>query len=552
MSRSLRPPCVRPKNRAPREFHPHRYNQSILKRAVVFILASFLLSAIPLISQSVPAGHTLVVIPFENTSPTPGLEWIGESFPESFHEQLNSPLLFVASREERLRAYDRLGIPAGLHPSRATLFRIAEQMDVDYVVLGSYGYDGSQLQVSAQLLDMRASKLVPPVTESGPLSDLVHLESSLAWDLLHAIRGDFSVSKERYLQGLSPAGLDSFENHVRGVLATATEDKIRFFKEATRLNSSDADSWLELGKTYFNERSYEPAINALAQVPASSDMAGEANFYLGLASYYRGDYNRAANAFDFVAARLPLAEVYNNLGVVEARRGRKTSISYFQKAIANDPTDPDYHFNLGLTFSRFGDNPGAAREFRTALERRPGDPEAKAALDGLTAAASTQNTAKPQERIKRNYEEDSFRQMTIQLRSWAEQRFARSDPKAHARFHVETGRELLAHGFTTEAEAEFREAATLDPANAAAFTGLADVLEARGDIPGARSEAEAALRIRESADAYLVLARLDLRENRADTAAWNVHRAEQLEPGNLALPELKRAVAAKLAEKAQP
>ena len=37
------------------------------------------------------AGRTMVVIPFENTSPTPGLEWLGESFPETFHEQLNSP-----------------------------------------------------------------------------------------------------------------------------------------------------------------------------------------------------------------------------------------------------------------------------------------------------------------------------------------------------------------------------------------------------------------------------------------------------------------------------
>jgi len=58
--------------------------------------------------------------PFENDSPTPGLEWIGESFPEAFHEQLNSPVLYVASRHERLRAYDRQGLPAGIHASRAT------------------------------------------------------------------------------------------------------------------------------------------------------------------------------------------------------------------------------------------------------------------------------------------------------------------------------------------------------------------------------------------------------------------------------------------------
>ncbi len=89
------------------------------------------------LGQSV-LGQTMVVIPFENNSPTPGLEWLGESFPETFHAQLNSPVLYVASRDERLRACDRQGIPAGVHPSRATLYRLAEQMDVDYAVLGRF------------------------------------------------------------------------------------------------------------------------------------------------------------------------------------------------------------------------------------------------------------------------------------------------------------------------------------------------------------------------------------------------------------------------------
>ena len=526
-----------------------------MKRAAVLVVTSLILFGVPLYSQSSEvAGHTLLVIPFENTSPTPGLEWIGEAFPESFHQQLNSPLLYVSSREERLRAYDRLGIPAVLYPSRATLYRIAEQMDVDYMVLGSYNYDGLQLHASAQLLDMRGSRLLPSVSETGRLADLVRLQAALAWDLLHTVRADISIPKDRYVQSVPAARLDAFENRVRGVLATTTDEKVKYFKEAMRLNPADADASLELGKTYFDLRSYDTAISTLAQVPASSSAAREANFYLGLASYYRGDYPRAETAFEFVAARVPLAEVHNNLGVVEARRGRRTAITYFQKAIANDPTDPDYHFNLGVSLSRFGDNVGAIRELRTALERHPGDPEAKAALDMLapTAGASAKSTfpIKAAERIKRNYEEDSFRQMTIQLRSWAEQRFARSDPKTHARYHVETGRELLAHGFTTEAENEFHEASMLDPSSAAALTGLAEALDARGDAAGARAQAEAALRIHESADAYLVLARLDLRENRTETAAWNVNRAEQLEPGNAAVPELKRAVAARLAEKA--
>lgn len=543
-----------------------------MKPAAVFVFVVSLLFCPPLRAQDSTAsdrtvvnrivvGHTMVVIPFDNASPTPGLEWLGESFPETFHEQLNSPVLYVASRDERLRACDRQGVPAGVHPSRATLYRLAEQMDVDYALLGSYRYDGAQLTAIAQLLDMRAQKLSPAATESGPLAELGSLQSALAWDLLRLIRTDFSEPKDKYIASVAPARLDAQENYIRGMLATTAEEKVQHYREATRLNPDYAQAWLELGKTYYAQRAYEPAIAALSQVQQSSLMSGavarEANFYLGLAAYSHGDFAKSESAFEFVAARLPLAEVYNNLGVVATRRGQKKAVDYFERAIQNDPSDADYHFNRAVTLTQAGDRAGAARELHATLDHRPNDAEAKMLLDSLTPPAgsivpSSLTTKAPLERVKRNYEEDAFRQMTTQIGSWAEQQFARSDPRAHARFHVELGKELLAHGFSTEAEAEFHHAAAVDPSSTAPLTALAEDYDARGEAREARAQAEAALRIRESAEAYLILARLDLRENRMEAAARNINRVLQLEPGNPAGQDLKRTLAAKLAEKAQP
>src|SRR3977135_1348940 len=95
-------------------------------------------------------------------------------------------------------------------------------------------------------------------------------------------------------------------------------------------------------------------------------------------------------------------------------------------------------------------------------------------------------------------------------------------------------------------------------ADTARVTALATALannkdnDSRGNAREARAQAEAALRIRESAEAYLILARLDLRENRMEAAAQNINRALQLEPGNPVGQNLKRTLAVKLAEKAQP
>jgi hypothetical protein len=50
----------------------------------------------------------------------------------------------------------------------------------------------------------------------------------------------------------------------------------------------------------------------------------------------------------------------------------------------------------------------------------------------------------------------------------------------------------------------------------------------------------------------LVLAKLDLRDNRPEAAAEKIDRALRLEPTNAAALALKRTVAAKLAQEAQP
>src|SRR3984957_2351573 len=551
-----------------------RYNQ-VVTRASIFVSAFLLFCSFigaqndldpgrTAAAQST-AGQTIVVIPFENLSPTPGLEWLSDSFPETFHEQLNSPVLYVASRADRLRGYDRQGFPVGVHPSRATLYRLAEQMDIDYAVLGSYRYDGTRLTVTAQLLDMRGQKLLPTVTESAPIADLGALQSALAWDLLRQIRADYSVSKEKYVAAVVPVRLDALENYVRGMLATSADEKVQHYREAVRLNPDYMQAWLELGKTYYAQHSYEAAIAALTQPQqslspsgaTSGSVAREANFYLGLSTYAHGDFAKAESAFEFVAARLPLAEVYNNLGVVAARRGQKKAVEYFEKAVQNDPSDPDYHFNLGVTLAQAGNRSDAVRELRAALDQRPNDADAKILLESLTPPAGSvllaSATAKDSpERIKNNYDEDAFRQMTTQMGSWAEQRFARSDAKVHALFHVELGKELLAHSFISEAETEFEHAAVVDPTGAAPLTALAEGYDAEGDANKARHEAEASLRVRESADAYLLLARLDLKEDKTEAAQQNINRALQLEPGNSLGQDLKRTLAAKLAEKAQP
>jgi Flp pilus assembly protein TadD len=397
-------------------------------------------------------------------------------------------------------------------------------------------------------MDMERLRLTPELAESGPLTNLIAIQTALAWDVLNTLSLAGTVAKAEFVARFPTQRPEVLENYVRGITAASEPEKIRRFKEVVRLEPAHALAILQLGKSYYKARDYESAASWLARVPTGDANANEAQFYLGLAAFYAGHMEKADSAFRALAARLPLTEVLNNLGVVAARRGQRGARGYFEKAVQTDPNEPDYRFNLAVALYREGDSQGAARELRELLAVQP-DTEAKSFLESI--ASGTQPARLPLERIKRNYDESTFRQLALEIENTNEVRLAKSDPASHAAFHVHHGQELLQSGLMGEADKQFREAVVLDPTSAEAHAGLARVLEAGQDATGARNEARMSLKLHPSAEAYLVLARLDLVENKTSAAAQDVEHALALDPANAAAAALKHDIAAGPTGKAQ-
>ncbi len=547
---------------ARRKRNTSRYNRIDLKIRITFLTAARLAlfavlacSRTGLLAQTAPTAsatpaRSLLIVPFENQSSAPGIEWISEAFPEVIGQRLATPEISPLPRQERLRAFDRAGIPAGVRSSRASTYRVAEQLDTDLVLFGQYSFDGETFRATAQFLDVRRVRLLPLQSESGRLPQLIQIQTALAWDLLKGLGTAGLASREEFLAAATPIRLDALENYTRGVLAATPSERIRHLRDALRIHPGYSEASVALGQAYFDERQYEAAAATLERVPASHTDAGRAQFLAGLSYYYLGQFERAENAFSALASRLPLPEVYNNLGVMQARRGRKAAVESFQRATQTDPENPDYRFNLALALARSGDVGAAARGLHE-LVAAPADSEARALLDTLEKSKGAPAKL-PLERIDRTYDEIAFRQLSWQIQALAEQRLAGSDPAEHARFHLSRGTDLLTRGLPAEAERDFREAITLTPANRDAHLGLARCLEARTDFAGARREAEAAGALSPSSDTSLLLARLDLRDNRLEDAAARVEQALQLEPANSTALALRQSIAAKLAQKAQP
>jgi tetratricopeptide (TPR) repeat protein len=533
-------------------------------RRIFHGLAIVLVAAVALVcqnaaGQSLPGTQTLMVMPFENQSNAPGLEWIGEAFPEVLSQHLTSSQLYVISRDDRVHAFDHSGIPQNLLPSRATIYRIAEEMDADYVVMGSYTFSGNVFTAHAQLLDMKKLHLYPPVESSGPLANLIDLQTMLAWEVLQEMPVHPATTRDQFLKAVQPVRLDAFENYIRGILATSYQQRVHYFHEALKLNPNYTLAMLQLGRTYFDNHEYESASVWFARIPKTDPAIGEASFLLGLSEFYRGNFDKALAAFNYLLTRVPLTELYNNMGVAEARRGRRAqAVEYFSRAVNADPYDADYRFNLAVALFKNGDSAGASRQLKDELQQRPNDGEAKTLLDMINRGVPPPQPSPgagagnallppnqlhlPMERIKRNYDEASYRQIEMQIHNFEEARLATMDRNKQAAYHVESGKELLAKNIPDQAEAEFRAAIGADSSNVVAHAQLAMLLEKKGDVTGARAEAQTSVRLKPNVDGLLVLARLDLKQNQVQLAAGEVNRALALEPGNATALALKRDI----------
>lgn len=534
--------------------------------AVVLFLSAITAFALPPqnTDPAAPAGRIVLVLPFENRSGQPDIAWIGESFPDTLNQRLNSAGFLTISRDDRQYALDHLGFPTDFRPTRATTIRIAQTLDANYVIIGSYNVANGRISVQAQLLEVNNLRMSSPVDDSAELPRLFDVQNALAWKIARQVDPHFNVAQQIFLATSGQVKLSAFENYIRGITATTPQERIKRLQVAVQEAPSYTAALLALGKAQYAQRDYDHAASTLARIPPTDRRSLEANFYIGLARFNSARYADSEKAFAFVASRLPLPEVVNNQAVASSRQAHNAT-ALFERAVAADPNDPDYHYNLAVAHFRTGDLAGAQREIDLTLKLRPNDPEAPelkaliaygrpappAAPKPVSASVTPPGSAKPAsvfeplERIRRTYSEASFRQAAFQLDQMRAARMATLPPAEQASQYIQLGRDYLAQGLIPEAEQQFQSALTAAPNSAEAHAGLAQIREQSGDHAEARNQAQESIKLSPNAQAYLVLARIELNENQTAASAGDVGRALKLEPNNTAALGIKQALAAR-------
>jgi len=343
-----------------------------MKKACVCLGLVLLLS-----TNLLAVKRTVAVVPFTNLSRNRSVRWIGETFPELLEERLKWPSLNILGRDERLTAFERMGIPYSNGLSKATLIKIGQELDSSLLIWGDFSFDGSKLKVTASLLDLSSNALSADLKEEGNLVDLQPMCSQLAWQILKSLDSSFSLSREAFVAKFPTIPNIALENYVRGLLESDRSKQLRFFRQADKAYPNFAKAIFQLAKIYHQDGDYATSSLWLQRLIKLDKNQSEARFLLGLNYLFLKNYDKAVTEFQDLVQVVPLSEVYTNWAVSLSFQGMTAAAgSAFQRALEGDPSGVDYLFNQAYHFWKTGNFSGAAEDLSEVVTRDAEDAEA--------------------------------------------------------------------------------------------------------------------------------------------------------------------------------
>jgi tetratricopeptide (TPR) repeat protein/TolB-like protein len=471
------------------------------------------------------------VVPFENTTREPRVYWLTEGSAVVLTDDLIALGAPAITRDDRLRAFDRLHVPPVATLSYATVIRLGQVVGASQVVVGSFEVKSDQLTVRARTIRLDTGRMSPELVERGSLADIFAIYGRIA----RRIVPDSSVSTAQMEEGHPP--LAAFEQYIKGVLAEAPATQISYLTEALRIAPTFQGARIALWSVHNEQGEHQQALATIKQVPADHRFARQARFLGGISMLQLGQYQDAFNAFNELNRTAPDPALLNNLGIVQLRRpagaagGR--AVSYFGEAMKMDSSDSDLFFNLGYAYWLDRDIQGAINWLREAVRRNPADDEAHYALGvALQAAGSAAEAAR---------EKELARQLSSTYAEWeAKQPGVNAIPRSLER--VKTDIDLPA---ALRVESVVVAAEQRDQRETAAFH-----LERAKRFFDAELDVEAIAELRRTiflapyeSTAHLLLARIYLRNGRTEEAIDALKIAVWSDPANTdAKALLERAV----------
>jgi tetratricopeptide (TPR) repeat protein len=328
-----------------------------------------------------------------------------------------------------------------------------------------------------------------------------------------------------------------------------------------RLAPEDPRILLALWDVYTAQDAHDKALAAANAVPAASPAARAARFAVAQSLIALKRFDGAFQELNALHAKASAAAVSNALGVVQLRRGLTTgptgAATYFARAVAEEPDNTTYLFNLGYAHSLAANAPEALSWLREAVRFDAADGDAHLVMSAVLASTGRAAEAQREFDLARSLGTSldstatapasrvpaGLERLEATLGASAVVRLttvtpAQRDQKETAAFHLARGRALFAERKDREAIEELRRAIYLAPYEDEPHLLLGRLYQRSGRTAEAIDEFKVALWSRETAAAQVALGAALLDAGEKEAARRAVERALVLSPGSVEAREL--------------
>ena len=246
--------------------------------------------------QAQPVSR-LVVLPFQMLRPDADIEFLAFSLPDAITSSVSGLQSLVVRSSRAAGRFDS---------ATPDLKALAEQAEVDLVLVGTLLRAGDQLRVKAQLLEVPSGTVLWTHTAQATLHDLFQIEDDLTRRIVESLAVPLSAGEEQQLGRDVPASAPAYEHYLRAnQLAHApAEWKLArdLYLRCVDEDPKYAPAWAKLGRMHRVIAKYADDLDA---------------------QHHAEGYRQAEAAFERALALNPDLPVTHNLyTALELERGR--------------------------------------------------------------------------------------------------------------------------------------------------------------------------------------------------------------------------------------
>ena len=337
---------------------------------------------------------SIAVLPFVNMS--------SDKENEYFSDGLSEELLNALARVEDMKVAGRTS-SFKFKGQNEDLKRVGQELGVSYILEGSVRKAGSQVRITAQLINVETGYHLWSDTYDRELKDVFAIQEEISRKVLNELKVRLLEEDEAELETIPTGDVEAYQFFLKANQLIANRNineinqAIELYQDAIRLDPGFAQAHANLAVAYnlqgFNgnvpfEEVQENTLEYANRALLLNNNLGEAYGAMGLYYYNEGDLEQAKNALNRSLELNPNQPyVYGWLGnVVIEDGGMKEGIELYKKMYELDPLSPLAIYNRGGASMMEGKYEEAEGFFLKNLRLNPDYEQTYAGLSFMYAA----------------------------------------------------------------------------------------------------------------------------------------------------------------------